>query len=44
MGFTVAQTSAKFIPGYSNIEETNSIQATTPDLGLVGIWRKYLQR
>ena len=33
-----AQTSAKLIPGQSNLEETNSIQATTPELGPVGIW------
>ena len=34
----VAQTSAKLIPRQSNLEETNSIQATTPELGPVGIW------
>ena len=34
----VAQSSAKLIPGQSNREETKSIQATTPELGPVGIW------
>ena len=34
----VAQTSAKLIPGQSNLEETKSIQATTPELGPVSIW------
>ena len=31
----VAQTSAKLIPGQSNLEETKSIQTTTPELGPV---------
>ena len=34
----VAQSSAKLIPGESNLEETISIQVTTPELGPVGIW------
>ena len=34
----VAQTSAKRIPGQSNLEETNSIQASFPELGPVGLW------
>ena len=34
----VAQTSAKLIPGQSNLEETISIQATAPKVGPVGLW------
>ena len=34
----VAQTSAKLIPGQSNLEETKIIQATAPELGPVGLW------
>ena len=34
----VAQTTAKLIPGQSNLKETKSIQATAPELGPVGLW------
>ena len=34
----VAQTSAKLTPGQSNPGETKSTEATTPELGPVGLW------
>ena len=34
----VAQTSAKLNPGQSNRGETKSIEATTPEIGPVGLW------
>ena len=34
----VAQTSAKLTPGHSNPGETKTMEATTPELGLVRFW------